>query len=92
MSLDIVDDLQAAEDTIGELLATLERLADNNTDPDALAEARRVSRSAESYCRPTCGWAFAAEEDRDDLPCEMYDDGTPACGCPCNHEDKETDR
>lgn len=76
MSMDTVDDLECAEDTIGELRATLERLLGDPNDPNARAEARRVLDSQVSYCRPTCGYLIDGE-------CL---DGEDVCGCPCGHE------
>lgn len=107
MSMDTVDDLQAAEDTAGlfasilaELLDVLDRAAilpgpagleTISLTTENLAELRNRARAVldaqANACRPTCGWEYDDDRDRwdEDEPCEFYGDGTPACGCPCNH-------
>jgi hypothetical protein len=91
---DLVDDLQAAEDRIGVLHQTIERLLDAiDHGPMSVTEAEMDARRilSERYCRPGCG-----EQERFDNPeQEPYVDdyGTTwppsrceddCCGCPCH--------
>lgn len=88
MTMDSVDDLHAAEDNAA-MLADALRLLIGSLGPDVIgADRERARKNADvalqgynDRCRPTCGFQW----DPDDNDCEMYDDGTPACGCPCEH-------
>lgn len=83
MSVDVVDDLHAAEDMAGLLCSALEQLmAAEGGEPNENAEpvwvnARAAVEAWRSYCRPGCG-ADGVHED-----CE--DSDPECCGCPCIH-------
>jgi hypothetical protein len=79
MSLDSMDDLHHAEDTIGELQIALVNLVRAAKTDDSelfgdysvhLERAERLGISA--YCRPSCD-----------------DDCDEDCGCPCHDDDVE---
>lgn len=88
MSLDSVDDLEAAEDTIGVLTAQLGavrafRLSNPWTGlDDGPVELRDGVDSAFAvgvvYCRPSCGTGGAPHNDPDS-----------DCGCPCHAHPEE---
>jgi len=72
---DMVDDLHAAEDLIGQLQNELRRaLLGEVQDKERPA---LMTLSSEPYCRPGCGFL-------DSGACESEDPG--CCGCPCHHE------
>lgn len=85
MSLDIVDDLHHAEDTIGTAAAVLTRLLAVAPAPrmgsseyaTVIEEARRALADLDGYCRPGCD---SIRGDRD--TCD--DEDQEGCGCPCH--------
>lgn len=86
---DTVDDLHAAEDMAGSFAAALAALLAATPDRrvNAYAPLRQAAETGRArveewgdYCRPTC--QFRANGECDDDP--------DTCGCPCNHEAKDT--
>jgi len=79
VSMDIVDDLHAAEDLIGELRAALTTALTNDRigqGPLRGPDRRTLVRLAtEAYCRPTCGTNGEPHDDTDEQE---------TCGCPCH--------
>jgi hypothetical protein len=100
MSMDTVDDLQAAEETsellasiLGDILDTLDT-NDHTPTPARLSALRVRARDQLAAnaraCRPTCGFRYDPDREPEDDPCDYYEDGSPACGCPCEHEGQVT--
>lgn len=75
MSADIVDDLHAAEDVIGQVDMILLRGAFNTSHEQMYVE---LVNAATGYCRPSCAWLELDADDR-------AEHDTDECGCPCEH-------
>lgn len=92
MSADIVDDLDAAEDALGDMVATARYVLEQwDGDPgvrgiasprftDAVAQLRARVATYDQRCRPTCR---ADGEGRD----ACQDEDPECCGCPCHADD-----
>lgn len=81
MSLDSVDDLEAAEDLIGELERALREVLYVSTAQNVPAAKRQgldVLRSSITYCRPTCDMHGGPHLDPADGTIDIE------CGCPCH--------
>jgi hypothetical protein len=87
MSMDSIDDLEAAEDLIGTLEQALREAL--KSTPDRLGEGGLAAmRAAITYCRPTCGAEGVAHDDPDSptYQCERAGE----CGCPCHDRNPTT--
>lgn len=86
MSLDIVDDLHAAEDRIGLLEMALENVLALVPPPiiGCDMEEVRIANAvlADPFCRPSCE---QEKEWAEDDPGYEHDD---CCGCPCHSRDE----
>lgn len=79
MSLDSVDDVEAAEDMAAMLARVVRGLLFAPVSTSDVDQARSALEEWGDYCRPTCGFRTEGE-------CQDDED---TCGCPCGHEPRE---
>ena len=78
--MDAIDDLEGAEDLLGEALGVLELVLGfkwSGAPTPTILQVRAVKASLDGYCRATC--------EAHGMPHAISDLGGDDCGCPCHN-------